>query len=503
MVQMRNRTLNWKTKEEGQDTKSSTSTDENPQGSLKNLIDKAQKSTSKQFGKTKKGSRYKQTFGFLHYSAFFAFIFFLLCEGDIIHINRFDKDDNSQVASDASKPSSSCANYNGVLWINRVDKISGPASNFFPDIINQLIYAEMNNLMPWIHLDGKYNKIYDAAPHQSKLGNDALTFTVQKGLPIEGKSTFDQGICQSSSKYQYPTYPNIDPMTYAEEEIKLECTGIWDSYFHPVSDYEPNDPSCAQKPVFTFTPLQVSKGIKYCAPWAIRTIKTDGFPITEDTNTLFIKNDQKMSDWLMEQRKNAAPFVKAFYKPLPYLQTKIDEANKTSKTCLAMHIRRTKNDEVHVDLNAYMNYATAFMEAGGKRIYLATASESVYPKIKSSWSSKIHKRIIRNKRSKSSSTEQHISEQVNHHQSNMDAIVDIYAMAKCDFILHGQSSLSEAVIYVKPELQDRSVNFALPPEERMDIETFKKEVKSFLKNAKSNKKSKEKNVSAESLRKRR
>ena len=54
MVQMRNRTLNWKKKEEGQEAKSSTPTDENPQGSLKNLIEKtAQKPTSKQFGKSK------------------------------------------------------------------------------------------------------------------------------------------------------------------------------------------------------------------------------------------------------------------------------------------------------------------------------------------------------------------------------------------------------------------------------------------------------------------
>ena len=45
-----------------------------------------------------------------------------------------------------------------------------------------------------------------------------------------------------------------------------------------------------------------------------------------------------------------------------------------------------------------------------------------------------------------------------HHRTNTEVLVDILAMAKCNWFLHGLSAVSEAVFYWNGNLHYRSVN---------------------------------------------
>jgi hypothetical protein len=41
----------------------------------------------------------------------------------------------------------------------------------------------------------------------------------------------------------------------------------------------------------------------------------------------------------------------------------------------------------------------------------------------------------------------------------MESLVEIHAIAKCSYFVHGFSGMAEAVVYVNPHLHERSVNF--------------------------------------------
>ena len=48
--------------------------------------------------------------------------------------------------------------------------------------------------------------------------------------------------------------------------------------------------------------------------------------------------------------------------------------------------------------------------------------------------------------------------QDNKHFSNIEALIEIYAMSKCQYFVHGYSGMAEAVTYINyPLLHDQSV----------------------------------------------
>ena len=63
-------------------------------------------------------------------------------------------------------------------------------------------------------------------------------------------------------------------------------------------------------------------------------------------------------------------------------------------------------------------------------------------------------------------------------RSTSEALVDIEAMAKCQFLLHGHSTVSEAVIYRNPALHDHSIN--LEDQHHMSVDEFETVIRSIL-----------------------
>jgi len=235
---------------------------------------------------------------------------------------------------------------------------------------------------------------------------------------------------------------------------------------------------------------QVFPGMHYCASWAVRYMdfKMCGTSL-EDRQRLGVApgRNETVHDWLGPQRRIAAGLVKRWHRPQPWLQRRIDATNPRTggdKPCLSIHIRLSDKGEDRgngrLGLGEFLPYAEAFVAGGGERIFVATDTSSVFDDIGASWPGAVARAVARQEGAFLSSNDKGVFDQVDHHRSNTEALTEIYAMAKCDLFVLGYSAMSEAVMYLKPELHDFSVNLDYALEERLSVEAFKSMVEQVM-----------------------
>jgi len=347
-----------------------------------------------------------------------------------------------------------CDDVDGVLLIEYVGSKAGAGEAFFTSVLNQLYYAEMNNLKPWIHLgfDGEY--ILDKEIHDTGPG---VTLDVTNSVPpfLPEKSL--------NRSLAYPGKPISQRQQ--SKSTHLEGDGIWTHYFHQVSDFVPGDCSCDGKPVHAFTPDLVTPGTLSYAPWAIRPWRNDDVP-----DDIWKPENLTLKEWIKPMRKKASRLVQKYFKFHPRLVERANEVNPmndTSVPCLAVHLRNSDKGKnkyrSKFPVNKFREFLQAFIRAGGQTIYIATDSNSVLEHIELRYPAQIRNAIrtqgtyvVRS----SSKWPIHMLEK--HHRTNSEALVDVLAMAKCKLLLHGHSTLSEAAIYLNPDLHETSVNWEDP-----------------------------------------
>jgi hypothetical protein len=297
------------------------------------------------------------------------------------------------------------------------------------------------------------------------------------------------------------------------------------SFHQPHSNSGTTDPSCAvacsQKPVFEMTRSQVMPDMHRCSEFAVRGWAFRGIPKAllpkyyensdkEKSGKIDDRNQPTtsvMADWLWNHRQRAAPIVQRYFHLQPWLQERVELANPTLRSsnpmgatekhysslasrqsrscCLAAHIRLTDkaSGRDKKGLEAYRPYieafakATAFLPKEEREsllpfIYIATDDASVLPTIQKEW--KIVSNRVRFQPDTYRSQEEHLPtfKLLAHdkHRSNTEALVDIYAMSKCCYFVHGYSGMSEAVVYINPKLHALSVN--IDDDERMTPKEF-------------------------------
>ena len=160
-----------------------------------------------------------------------------------------------------SGKSGTCDGYDGVLRIQQGDDGAGAGTAFFLYSVNQLIYADMHNLLPWIHFDYRGN-VYDEVNH-TKISLHNFTM-LGGGYPAADVIDKDM---------TYPGAPVLDQRKMHKHTFPVEGLGIWSQYFLPVSDFTFNDPSCINKPYLSFSDekgdpdMRLILGIHNHAPW--------------------------------------------------------------------------------------------------------------------------------------------------------------------------------------------------------------------------------------------
>ena len=369
-----------------------------------------------------------------------------------------------------------CFHYDGILLISYADR-DGFATVFFLYIMNQLLYAETHNLLPWIHLDSETNThVYDETEHGYEDDSQiSLGLHVLNGLNWD--NFYDP---QSSQNYSYPGKPVLDyqdPKSVSTS-ITLNGTGIWSSYFDPPSRLDPlrhlADPtkssgsSCHSKPIFQLTLPQIEPSLMVYCPYSVRAWRRRSTPPS------LAQWNIPYQEWFDPMRQSAHEVVRRHYHPTEEMVNLAHRANPVvegEEACLAIHIRHSDKADrrKQIEIDEFLPYIDAYFKAAvwvGTRIviYVATDSNQVIEDIQYKWPKKLTSYFKFQKgsmgqpvtRSDNKTAVFKLSQ--DHHRTNTEVFVDILAMAKCEFMVHGMSAVSEAVHYLNPRLHSQSVN---------------------------------------------
>lgn len=369
----------------------------------------------------------------------------------------------------------SCIGYQGVLLISRVGVKDTAGIAFFNSILNQLLYADMYNLKPLIHLGRDAPLIYDDEIH-SQGPELTLEFLDGYGASIQRDENNISAI--------YPGNPEQRSTGGELKPLQVSGNGIWNSYFYPLSaDVRPGDQSCRQTPLISLEPALVSPGLSLWCPWCLRTWRYDGVP---DHFWKPVGGGLKSKDWFGRMRKKGNEVVQKYFRFLPHLERQANRVNPTTDAnnntipCLAIHFRNIQKKGTHrqlVKAKEFEPYMEAFRRAGGKDIYLATDSHRVMDLMTSSEEIPDHLQnmiksqgpyVVRSSGGMKNKWPVHAL--ADHHRINSEVLVDIAAMSKCHLFLHGYSSTSEAVFYLNPNLHNYSLNMEDP--DRMSPDQF-------------------------------
>lgn len=372
-----------------------------------------------------------------------------------------------------------CQGYAGVFLISATGPKDTAGIAFFHSILNQLLYAEMNNLKPLIHLGQESPLIFDEAAH-----------TQGSELTLEFQGMFNAST-EHDTLDTSGAYPGA-PVKVSEGSVvkSLDGSGIWDSYFYPVAaEIKQGDTSCRQLPLVSMGQPLISSGISLWCPWCLRSWRYDGVP-----DHLWKPSSMKLADWYEPMRKKGHEIVKKYYRFLPHMERQVEkinpttDANNTCVPCLAIHLRNSFKKGDHrqvIKAKEFQPYMEAYQRAGGQAIYIATDSHRVlnhltdaddFPDDLQKMIRSQGRYVVRSSGGKINKWPVH--QLADHHRINSEVLADILAMSKCHLFLHGFSTTSEAVFYLNPDLQERSLNMEDP--NRMSTDYFEQLSKNVI-----------------------
>ena len=369
----------------------------------------------------------------------------------------------------------SCDSYTGVLHIAHGDTEGAAGTIFFLFVLNQLIYADMHNLLPWVHLNTVSKYVFDEEVHGSP---ESVSFSMLTGMEISS----DAQLQSLHPRYGLKnfTYPGSLVQTKFPLEnaiVTVHGNGVWPTYFEPISSFDPLQSPCPDKPLLRLTQKQIIPELHIHCPWSVRSWRYAGLLKT-------LKKDELTYDeWFEPQRRRASAIVKKYYRFRPNIRELAQRANPAPQHCLAMHIRHSDkaNGRRKIPVEAFLPYVQAYVEAStSPSVYLATDSQLVLDEIQKTWPAHIQ-RLIRSQGQgivRSNSSEAVFRSGESHDRTNKEVLTDILAMSMCDFMLHGMSAVSEAAIYLNFQLHKRSVNL----EDRAHVkpDEFLASVQSFM-----------------------
>lgn len=362
-----------------------------------------------------------------------------------------------------------CDGFDGVLLISAVGRKTTAGGAFFTSVLNQLLFADRNNLKPWIHLQNTTSGlIFDSKVHG--VSNSAIVFEMIHGMAVNFIELDD------NSNSIYPNQPAQRHELAPKNFTTPYGNGIWSSYFDAVSDFEPGDESCRGKPLIEMEEVLVSPGLEAFCPWSIKAWKYDNIPslLFNETNTA-----TSMKNWLKPMREQAHILIKKYLRFQPFIAHHAEKANPNvgvNQPCLGVHIRMSdKNGKYRrkVKADEFIPYIDAFERAGGRAVYVATDAQRPLQFMFKNYPSAT--RLIRTQgdhivRSVSGEWPTHILD--DHHRVNSETLVDILALSKCSLLLHGYSTVSEAAIFLNPILHNNSINLEDP--RRMSTKEFER-----------------------------
>lgn len=347
-----------------------------------------------------------------------------------------------------------CDGYKGILHIQSGDKAAAAPTVFFQYVISQLIYADLHNLLPWIHLNNVSEHVYDTAMH----GGVDSTLRIKSGMEV-GWQRLEGG----SGYHVYPASPFLKQDKLHTANYTVAGNGVWECYFEPVSDYCKSDKSCRDKPLVTMSYSHIMPGLSNYAPFALRA-----WPYKFVPSLLKPSANQTLQEWFEPMRIRANEIVHKYFRFQPNILESVEPVMPANNTnaCLGLHIRHADKAgfaRQQVKLAEFLPYAETFLQHGGDCIYLATDTQNVIIKVRQKWSHIQHYiktqgdySVVRSKLQKP------VYKMANHDRVNFEVLLEIVALSRCRLLIHGYSAVSESAIYLNLDLHNNSVNLEDP-----------------------------------------
>ena len=333
--------------------------------------------------------------------------------------------------------------YDGVLMIIATDRHAGFSTAVFSYVTNHILYANMFNLLPWV-----YFHPMSTGPIFSTTDNRG---SVDLNLLLNSSSEIG---CRRQKE---PNPPSLSRAITPHNATRfLPPHGLWDDYFYPISAYRPSL-NCPIK-IFHIAQRCVFPGIHHIADWAVRSWK-------------YHQQDLDVFDesWYRSKRNVGSIIVEKYIRPLPIFRTATEDlyfqmsSTHFAVVILGIHARGTDKAAGRrlIHFEEYLKYATAFLSAlptsvTGK-IFLASDDVRFFSEFSKS---NISHHIYSFNNTKLSGSK-HAPFRV-HASSrrivNAEVLKDIVMLSKCDFLVHGHSTVSESAIYMNFKLHSQSVN---------------------------------------------
>jgi hypothetical protein len=197
----------------------------------------------------------------------------------------------------------------------------------------------------------------------------------------------------------------------------------------------------------------------------------------------FVAENQTLHQWFDPMRRKAHEIVKKYYRFHPEIIASVDKILPENETCLGMHIRHSDKwgARRQIPEEEFLPYVKAFLQRGGRTVYLATDSQNVIDTVRNSWPAwmKEHIRTQGDDSVVRSTYQKPVFKIGEHHRTNTEVLNDILALSRCRFMIHGLSAVSESAIYLNLNLHNRSVNLEDPS--HMNAVTFGSMVRQHLK----------------------
>ena len=367
-----------------------------------------------------------------------------------------------------------CNGYEGIYHIAMTDILGGVGTALIQLVLGQLLYAESQNLQPWVFLNNQSQVYYDPLVHGGD-GQSEGERSVHLTAMVGRNATYFAPSRQSHRIWRdYIPGPPNSSIPVTKQKLYFEGTGVWDHYFEPVSDFVPGDRSCESKLYVTMDLYLITPGIHgFSQQYATRAWRYDYLPeyITQPHIPLH--------EWLLPQRQRAHKVLSKYIRFKEYLHKMAvhvnPNCNMLSNPCLGLHIRHSDKaaGRRHIAVDEFLPYALAFVQKGGTQIYLATDSSRVVTEIEQSWPLQVRSRVRTLGRQEEvirSNNQRAVFDMAAHHRTNQEALVEILALSQCQFLVHGLSALSESSVWINLDLHYRSVN--LEDTDHLNVSAF-------------------------------
>jgi len=163
-------------------------------------------------------------------------------------------------------------------------------------------------------------------------------------------------------------------------------------------------------------------------------------------------------------RERAHGLVNKYFKFKPNLVDASFQTLPKGTQCLGLHVRHTDKAGLarrKLGIKEFLPYVREYVRNGGDKVYLATDSGSVVLQLRDEWAEHEGRLIVQHGIVRSDVFKP-VFRIGKHNQTNTEVLIDILALSRCQFLIHGFSAVSESAIYVNLKLHNHSVDLEDP-----------------------------------------